>query len=493
MRTKGRLGVVLAVTAALLLTLPMTAFAEIPYAGYTYNNKQNSVPSINGYVYADSIDGFESTAGAFQDIQDIFIAKDDTLYIVDSANNRIIHYDKNKQLLGIIGDTEGKGQLNMPKGVFVTDDDKVYVADTKNNRIAVFDKDGEFVREFLDPKSKLLGSNFMYLPSKVIVDKNGNMFIVCDGLYRGLLQLNANGEFAGLFGANHVEFSLTKLISNLISTEEQKKQIAGEKPPEFSNLFLNEEGFIYTTTLGIRQEQIKRLSSVGKDTLNEQSSLKDKHYGDFNMRGGRMIYEAFVDLSVDRQGFITTVDQTTGKLFQYDSLGNPLFIFGGLGTQNGLFITPSSVAQTSDGVIYVADKSRNRIDRFRITPFGELVHKASVLYVDGLYEEAQEPWQEVLELNGNFDMAYFAIGKSLYKQERYKEAMTYFKTARASDEYSKAFLEYRKGYIQDHFAVLFAGVIGLYILFQLTKMLYRRRKRARRNGRFVSKAEGGEA
>lgn len=489
---KGRLWIAFAAAAAILVALPAAAFAEIPYAGYTYDNKQKPVPSINGYVYADSIDGFESAAGAFMDIQDIFIAGDDTMYIVDSGNNRIVHYDANKKLLGTIGKKEGKSALNKPKGVFATEDGHIYVADTKNNRIAVFDQNGEFVREFLDPKSPLLGSSFMYLPSKVIVDKNGNMFIVCDGLYRGLLQLNANGEFAGLFGANHVGFSLTKALANLIATEEQKKQIAGEKPPEFSNLFLNDEGFIYTTTLGVRKEQIKRLSSVGKDTLNEQSVLHGNRYGDFVMRMGKTQYEAFVDLSVDRQGFITAVDQTSGKLFQYDSLGNLLFIFGGLGTQNGLFITPSSIAQTSDGMLYVADKSRNRIDRFRITPFGELVHKASVLYAEGLYEEAKQPWQEVLKRNNHFDMAYLAIGKALYKQERFKEAMFYFKTARAGDEYSEAFLEYRKSFLRDHFAALIAGIVVLFAGIKLTAALYRRKRSGDRSSRIAAPAERGE-
>ncbi len=49
--------------------------------------------------------------------------------------------------------------------------------------------------------------------------------------------------------------------------------------------------------------------------------------------------DAFVDITVDKKGFITALDQTNGELYQYDKLGNLIFIFGGIGNQDGLFKT----------------------------------------------------------------------------------------------------------------------------------------------------------
>src|SRR6185437_11641394 len=128
-----------------------------------------------------------------------------------------------------------------------------------------------------------------------------------------------------------------------------------------------------------------------------------------------------VDVTLNKDGLISALDLQTSKVFQYDKLGNLLFAFGGNGDQDGLFTTPASIDQTSDGMLYVVDKGRNRIDRFRTTPFADLVHQASKLYVDGRYAEAESLWKEVLEMDANFDMAYLAIGKSLYKSDRYQE------------------------------------------------------------------------
>lgn len=468
---------------ALALTAPR-AHAQTPYTtyeGYTYDAKQRAAPSVNGYAYADSIDGYDSESGPFNDIQDLFVGADDSLYIVDGRNNRVVRMDNRRSVTGLFGDEQGAGKLNGPKGVFAADNGDVYVADTGNNRIAVFDGQGAFVRELGAPDSPLLGGSFLYLPSKVIVDKRGYLFVVSDGLYDGVLELSPAGEFSGFFGANHLPFSWTRLIRGLIATAEQKAQIASEKPPEFSNLIQDQEGFIYTTTLGIPSNQVKRLSAVGVDTLNARESAR---YGDYRMRlhQGGMKIEAFFDLTVDRLGLITALDQTTGKAFQYDSLGNLLFVFGGLGGQNGLFVTPTAIASSSDGSIYIADRTRNRIDRFLPTPFGELVHRASALYTDGKYEQAEQPWREVLELSSNYDLAYLAIGKSLYKQERYKEAMDYFRQARAQQDYSEAFREYRTELLRSNFALAVAGVAALYALPKLAASRRRKRRQAAASG-----------
>jgi sugar lactone lactonase YvrE len=467
------------VSAVLLISLfmlPMTAYAESPYEGYIYDSLKNTPHSINGYLYKDSIDGYDLETGPFKEPTDIFVAKDDTFYIADSGNNRIIHMDANKKILKVIAPEEGEGKLNTPKGVYTTDDGQSYVADTGNGRVVQFDASGNFIRDFKKPDSPLLDSGFTFSPSKVVYDKRGYLFVVSEGAHQGLVQLRPDGSFAGFFGANHVDFSLTRLLVRYIATKEQREQLASVRPPEFSNLFLDNEGFIYTTTFGIRSNQIKRLSAVGVDILNISES---KRYGDLYMpiQKWSTLYEAFVDVSVDRNGVITALDQTTGKAYQYDQLGNLLFIFGGLGIQDGLFMTPASIGQTSDGTIYIVDKTRNRIDRFRTTPFADKVHEAVKLYVDGKYEEASKPWHEVIRMNSNYDLAYKSIGKALYRAEKYEEAMVYFHAAKDRAGYSEAYLEYRKIFLRKHFDVIFGGIIAIYILFKAVMFWIKRRRK----------------
>lgn len=448
-----------AALAALLLAalvLPAEASAAVPYKGYTWNNLGHDVHSINGYMYMDSINGLDTQAGGFKNPESLYIGADDHLYLVDTGNSRIVEMDKNGGFIRTIGTGSGSGQLKEPKGLYVKPDGTLYVADTKNARIAVFDKSGKFVKDFKKPSSPLLGTNFSYSPSKLVLDKRDYMYVVSDGNDQGLMQIDPSGDFKGFYGANHVEFSWTRLLIKLVATKEQKAQMKTVRPSEFSNVDQDSEGFIYTTTLGERFNQLKRLSPVGVDTLN----VFPRKYGDL-WSDGPFKNATFMSISVDKDGFINGLDLQTGKVFQYDKLGNLLFAFGGVGEQNGLFVTPSAVEQTSDGILYVVDKGRNRIDRFRTTPFADLVHQASKLYVDGQYEKAEGLWKQVLQLNSNYDMAYLAIGKSLYKAERYKEAMSYFKLARSKGDYSNAFREYRKIFIRDHFAYFFIGLLVL--------------------------------
>lgn len=456
----------------LALLLPITAEAKVPYEAYIYDKDFFDYPSLHGYLYYDSIDGYELPTGPFNSPEDIFVTEDDQIFIVDSGNHRVIQLDAQKQLIAIFGDEDGPGKLSGPRGVYVTAEHDVYVADTANKRIVVYDATGAYQQHYEVPESPLLGEKFVYSPSKLVVDKRGYMFVVSDGTSQGMMQNRPDGSFAGFYGANHVPFDWTRIVVRLIATPEQRAQLANVRPPEFSNLFQDSEGFIYTTTLGIRRDQIKRLSAVGVDTLNPHDP---RRYGGWMpTRNYEIQHETFVDLSVNQYGFITGLDQTTGKLFQYDEIGNLLFIFGGNGDQDGLFKTAVSVAETSDGMIYVADRARNRIDRFRPTLFADKVHEASRLYVEGRYEEALIPWQEVLRMNSNYELAYYAIGKSFYRQQKYKEAMAYFKIARDSSEYSKALNQYRKVFLRQNFGKIFTSALAILILYRLLVFAVRR-------------------
>jgi DNA-binding beta-propeller fold protein YncE len=486
---------IFAIAVAVLL-VPVQATADSPminssYEGYMYDTLGEPIYSINGYLYDGSIDGYNLTVGAFNSPEDIFVDANDTLYIVDSGNNRIIHMDQEKKVLKVIGDEEGPGKLNTPKGVFVTDEGFVYVADTLNGRVAIFNQEGEFHKEFTAPQSALLGDQFIYSPSKLIIDKRNYMYVVNEGSDKGMMQIDPNGQFRGYYGANHVPFSWSRLFIRFIASKEQRQQLAKVRPPAFSSVYLDKEGFIYTTTMGLRTNQIKRLSAVGVDTLNLAG--EENRYGDLYMprKNWEALYDAFVGITVDDKGIITAIDQTTGKVFQYDSLGNLLFIFGGLGAQNGLFETPAAIKHTSDGTIYVVDKTRGRVDLFTTTPFAEKVHEATALYVDGRYSEAKKPWQEVLEMNANYDLAYRAIGKALEKEERYAEALEYFQKARSRDEYSVTFLDFRKEYMRNHFAEIVTGLILVFLILKFAPRIVRRLAARRLVQKTVDGPRGG--
>ena len=69
-----------------------------------------------------------------------------------------------------------------------------------------------------------------------------------------------------------------------------------------------------------------------------------------------------------------------------------------------------------------------------------------------------------MSLNGNYDLAYIGIGRSLLRQERYKEAMRYFELKYDEENYSKAFKQYRKIWVEEHIGWIVAAVLVLFLV-----------------------------
>ena len=67
-------------------------------------------------------------------ISDIFIDKNDNVYIADYDNNRIVKFNNDFTEFEIVAGNNGSGnnsnQLNNPQGIFVDNDGNIYIADT---------------------------------------------------------------------------------------------------------------------------------------------------------------------------------------------------------------------------------------------------------------------------------------------------------------------------------------------------------------------------
>ena len=69
-----------------------------------------------------------------------------------------------------------------------------------------------------------------------------------------------------------------------------------------------------------------------------------------------------------------------------------------------------------------------------------------------------------MDIDGNYYLAYIGIGRSLLRQKKYKEAMEYFKLKYDVENYSKAFKQYRKEWVEDHILWVIILILALFLI-----------------------------
>ena len=107
----------------------------------------------NGRVQRYTLAGeWKATATGFYGPRGVAIAPDKTVWVSDTGNNRIQHFDPDLNLLGTTGKKgTGDGEFQGPIGIAVSRSGSVYVADVGNRRIVVLRPGGEFERAFSFP------------------------------------------------------------------------------------------------------------------------------------------------------------------------------------------------------------------------------------------------------------------------------------------------------------------------------------------------------
>ena len=92
------------------------------------------------------------------------------------------------------------------------------------------------------------------------------------------------------------------------------------------------------------------------------------------------------------------------------------------------------------------------------------------VYSVGDYDGSAEKWNKVLEKNGNYDLAYIGLGKSCFRQNKFKEAMDYFRLKRDKKNYSKAYQYYRKEWVEDNIGWVFALILAIIFIPIIVKI-----------------------
>ena len=461
-----------------------TASAE-PYEVYNYDQWGDAVPSQAGYIPERSVSGRDLGTTAFTEPSDIFLAPDGLFYIADSGNDRIVVCDaeltEKVRIIDTLTMPDGtKTSLSVPQGVFVTED-TLYIADSENSRVLVCGTDGKVIRELTKPDSAAYDQNKTFMPKRVIADKAGNVYVVLGNITTGAAMFDPDGNFTGFYGANRVQPTaeiISDHFSGLFISDEKRARRTRNIPSGITSFDIDGD-FIFTCSSSSTQttDTVKKLNAAGKNIIADKQFVFGDYTPMYDTSQNRVLSSAITDIDIAEDGCINCLDQTSGRIFQYDEECGLLFITGGIAKQLGGFTQPAAIESCGEK-LYVLDRTKNTVTVFTETEFGKTVHKASSLHNAGLYEEALGPWNDVLRMDGNYYAAYVGVASALLRQEDYKGAMKYAKKADAGRIYNKAFEGWRRQWLRENGGMLILGIAAVIAAAVfLTRQIRKRRRK----------------
>lgn len=522
LKGKGKIRFLGLILMLVCLVQPVSAQAVsyAPYATYTYSLDQEHFYAYSPHAYVPTrlITSAEIGLGtAMKTPSDLAVDKDGNVYIADTGNNRVIVLDSEYKLRFILngledgvptdivegdeeeeapaetpaeggegeGEGEGGGFVSMksfsePKAVFATPEGDIYVGDTMHGRIVVFNSEGILQNTYNSPEEELL-QDVIYEPSALVVDQYDRIYVISQNSNMGVLSFSSDGQFQGFIGAEKTKGSFWDIVMNFFRSDEQKARMMQNVPTEFNNITIDDKGFLYVTTSTLDSfdqyesmvsktgtaNPIKKLNPSGTDVL--------KRNGAFN-QGGDLYYfrdnvSRFIDVALAEDGVYSLLDSTDGKIFTYDVEGNLMYVFGGSGTQMGVFQRPSAIAYKGTDLLAL-DSSTGELTIFSRTEYGDVFAEALHLQGNRKYTEAAEKWKELIKLNGNYEQAYNNIGTSYMRLGMYEEAMVNYKNGNDLDGYKDAYNSYRKG-IMEKYILLFlvAAAVIVFLIAKGTKKL----------------------
>lgn len=473
-----RLGMALCLAGMIALPCMETkAYYENSGSTYIYNQYAMAIETPDAYEFSRSVDlryldGFSVTS-----VTDMCVQENGSLYILETNLGVIFTFDEKQNYKGYLQEfTLPDGStttLNKPEGIFVSEDNVMYVADTGNSRVLVSDLKGNVSLVVVRPENILGSSVDNFLPIKAVADTAGRINIVARNVNSGIMQFSSEGIFAGYMGAPSVSVDAFSKLMRKFYTDEQRAATTTFVPTEYNNIKIDSGNFIWGTISAISMMDlqsavnsgdvsgavtpIKRLNMKGKDVLIRN--------GDYAPLGDLQWMETpskIVDVGLGPNNMYSMLDSTMGHIFTYNNSGILLYAFCNKGTAKGETQTPVAIDYVGNNIL-VLDSGLCSLLVYEPTAYGSLLIDAEGYYMVGDYNNANELWKQVTELNSNFTYPYIGLGNAEYNSGNYEDAMEYFEYAEDRVSYSNAKEKLRK----EGMAVMFPYIMGALVLFVL--------------------------
>lgn len=279
--------------------------------------------------------------GQFQGPRDLAVAKDGSIYVADTDNNRIQHISQDGTILQSWGNfadvstgSAPGGSFYQPWGIGVAPDGSIYIADTWNHRIQKFNSEGEFIRMWGYFGQGESPSAF-WGPRDVAVDAEGRVFVTDTGNKR-VVVFDADGDFLAEFGE------------------------AGLGPGQFDEpvgITISEDGEVYVTDTW--NQRIQVFSAVNE--LRYQQTREWEVYGWF---GQSLDNKPYID--VDETGNVYVTDPEGYRVLQFTNKGEIVNYWGDFGIELDRFGLPAGISTDRNGGVWVSDAGNHRIMHFTL-------------------------------------------------------------------------------------------------------------------------------
>jgi len=483
------------VIVAMIATTAASAY--IPYTAYNFDYFGEIVNGPAGYVPEQIIFGADVGVGEFINPADMFVTEKEQILIVDSgaagSRSRIIILDKNFKLVKTIEKfVSPKGEaldVINATGVCMDKNGFIYLCDPDSFRILKMDQNGNVVLIYGAPPSEFVNDSFVYRPQKLGIGINGSIFVISKGCTDGIMEFDTKGSFVRFFGAPEVELSVTDYLNiywrniyRVIGGDQVDDYFATYVPSEFSNLTVDENGFVFTMVASNESstDEVYKLNFQGKNILDplqkstsKQSSALSRNYGDLITRSTAGAGNVFADVCLDKEGFFTLLDSNLGRVFEYDREGNLIFVYGNKGNQinqvqEGLLVMPCAVIKLGTKTV-IMDSTTGAITVFELSDYGEELHSAVGYYNEGKYDQAEGPWTTVLKYDANSELAHIGLGKVHYLRGDYEAALDEFRLGNDRNNYSRAYKLYRDDVIRSNFTWVVIIIVLLLAVLIVSK------------------------
>lgn len=450
---------------------------------YIYDKNGDTEPAPDPAQVVLKLRGEDLGIGAFSEPQDLCFSDSGVLYIADTKNNRIVvikNVGMSAQSISVIDSFVNGGKtdsFNSPGGVFVDSDNNLFVADTENARIVKLSPQVELLQIISAPTDKALQSDFTFKPTKLVVDKYRQIYVISGGYNAGLMGFEPGGTYTQSMGAPQVAKSLLDQLWQRFQTKAQRERTQNYVPTEYSNVAIDSEGFLFVTTSAYDDsagesapKPLRKLNAKGTDVLNRLGDPVGDEVTNGETYKGNSI---FSDVCMLGYGDFALLDHNRGRVFAYNSVGELLYEFGGPGDVSGTIRNGTAIGYYNDR-FYVLDAGKMQITVFELTEYGKLFGGVAKARQEIDFETEKRLWNQILSRNANCTLAMRGLGNAAYKSKDMELAMKYYKLAGDREEYSKAFAFVRRSWIENNVWII---VLGLAAVVAISVLIARSKKR----------------